>query len=91
MNTHDLDAKLSELNGWSYDQDKGMLYKEFQFKGYQKTIGFVNAMAWIANRENHHPDLEVSFSKCLVKLTTHDDGNVLSEKDFNLAKLIDQL
>ncbi len=91
MNAQELEQKLSELNGWSYEASRGMLFKEFQFKGYLKTIGFVNAIAWIANRENHHPDLEVSFNKCLVKLTTHDDGNLLSQKDFSMAKLIDTL
>lgn len=91
MDLNAVNEKLAQLNEWKYDSEKGMLYKEFVFKGYLKTIGFVNAIAWIANKENHHPDLEVSFNKCLVKLTTHDDGNQLSEKDFNLAKLIDQL
>ncbi len=91
MDNQNINEKLVSLEGWNYNAEKGMLYKEFVFKGYLKTIGFVNAIAWIANRENHHPDLEVSFNKCLVKLTTHDDGNQLSDKDFNLAKLIQEL
>ena len=49
-----------------------------------KTISFVNAIAWIANKENHHPDLEVSFGTCRVFLTTHDENGV-SKKDFQLA------
>ena len=78
------------LSGWTYNESAKSIQKEFTFKSYMKTIGFVNAIAWFANRENHHPDLEVSFNRCLVKLTTHDEGGV-GEKDFVLAKLIDTL
>ena len=53
-------------------------------------MGFVNAVAWIANTEGHHPDLEVSYSKCIVNYTTHAiDG--LSENDFICAAKIDRL
>lgn len=81
---------LKTLNGWTYDEASKSIQKEFTFKSYLKTISFVNTIAWFANRDNHHPDLEVSFGRCLVKLTTHDAGGV-SEKDFTLAKCIDSL
>ncbi|MCK6594164.1 MAG: 4a-hydroxytetrahydrobiopterin dehydratase [Bacteriovoracaceae bacterium] len=82
---------LNELSsGWTID-NQTQLRKEFVFKSYLKTISFVNAIAWEANAQNHHPDLEVSFGKCVVKITTHDNGNTLSEKDFSLAKAIDRL
>lgn len=81
---------LKSLNGWTYNESKKSIEKEFTFKSYLKTISFVNAIAWQANKANHHPDLEVSFSKCKVLLTTHDAGGV-SEQDFALAKIIDQL
>ncbi|MDD4974608.1 MAG: 4a-hydroxytetrahydrobiopterin dehydratase [Bacteriovorax sp.] len=84
------DEKLKTLPGWSYDSNKNCIVKEFQFKSYLKTISFVNAVAWLANKENHHPDLEVSFSKCVVRLTTHDEGGV-GEKDFSLAHKIEEL
>jgi 4a-hydroxytetrahydrobiopterin dehydratase len=77
-------------NGWTIENNTH-LKKEFIFKSYLKTISFVNAIAWVANLNNHHPDLEVSFGKCIVKITTHDNANTLSEKDFNLAKAIDHL
>lgn len=85
-----IDEKLGTLSGWIFNKDKNSLQKEFTFKSYLKTISFVNALAWVANKENHHPDLEVSFSKCTVYLTTHDEGGV-GEKDFNLAKKINEL
>lgn len=84
------EEKLAKLPGWEFNVEKNSLQKEFTFKSYLKTISFVNALAWIANKENHHPDLEVSFSKCTVYLTTHDEGGV-GEKDFSLAKKINDL
>lgn len=82
---------LSDLSpGWQLENGTH-LKKEFVFKSYLKTISFVNAIAWEANAINHHPDLEVSFGKCTVKITTHDNNNTLSDKDFQLAKAIDRL
>lgn len=66
------------------------LRKVFEFKGFYKTMGFVNAIAWIAQKEMHHPDLEVSFNKCVVKYTTHDSGGV-TEKDFDCVRQIEAL
>lgn len=85
-----IEEQLKDLSGWSYNAEKKSLQKEFTFKSYLKTISFVNAVAWLANKENHHPDLEVTFGKCLVYLTTHDE-NGIGDKDFNLAKKINEL
>ena len=85
-----IEENLKYLSGWAYNPQTKSIQKEFLFKSYLKTIGFVNAVAWIANKENHHPDLEVSFNKCVVKLTTHDAGG-LSEKDFTVAQAIESL
>ena len=85
-----IEEKLKELQGWSYNSEKNCIEKEFIFKSYLKNIAFVNAIAWIANKENHHPDLEVSYSKCLVRITTHDENGV-GQKDFNLAQKINDL
>jgi 4a-hydroxytetrahydrobiopterin dehydratase len=90
MNEIERENELKKLPGWKYISDKKSLQKEFAFKSYLKTISFVNAIAWLANKENHHPDMIVSFGKCIVELTTHDEGGV-SEKDFQLAKKIDEL
>lgn len=80
--------KLSD--GWKEVEGK-KLSKEFKFKGFLKTMSFVNAVAWEANRLMHHPDMEVSFNKCIINITTHDEGNVLTEKDYQLASAIDKL
>lgn len=67
------------------------LRRVFEFKGFLKTMSFVNAVAWEANTIMHHPDMEVSFNKCVINITTHDSGNTLTDKDYDLAKRIDQL
>ncbi len=77
-------------NEWGLDDKARVLSREFRFKGYNKTIGFVNAIAWIANAEGHHPDLEVSYDRCMVRWTTHAiDG--LSENDFICAAKVSGL
>ncbi|MDQ6619696.1 MAG: 4a-hydroxytetrahydrobiopterin dehydratase [Pseudomonadota bacterium] len=67
---HALDA----LTGWTFSQDA--LQKTFTFADYAGTIAFVNAIAWIAQRLDHHPDLHVGFDRCLVVWTTHDAKGV---------------
>lgn len=85
MTRKQAEQALAELNaGWELDAEAHSLQREFRFKGYNKTIGFVNALAWIANEEGHHPDLEVSYDRCLVRWTTHAIGG-LSENDFICA------
>ncbi|MBC7713659.1 MAG: 4a-hydroxytetrahydrobiopterin dehydratase [Rhizobacter sp.] len=90
MNIQEINEKLKSLPEWTYQSETKSLVKTFNFKSYTKNISFVNAIAWIANKMNHHPDLEVSFNKCIVKITTHDEGG-LSEKDFELAAKIENL
>jgi len=67
----------------------GQLTKTFAFKNYYETMAFVNAIAWISHRENHHPDLEVGYNKCVAKYSTHSVGG-LSENDFICAAKIEE-
>jgi 4a-hydroxytetrahydrobiopterin dehydratase len=86
-----LESALAQLDkSWEIVEGK-KLTKTFEFKGFLKTMSFVNAVAWEANRVMHHPDMEVSFSRCVIHITTHDEGNVLTEKDVELAQRIDAL
>ncbi len=79
---------LRDLEGWSLGE--GFIYKEFSTKNWKETLFLVNAIGGIAEARWHHPDLEVSFKKLKVKLTTHEAGGI-TEKDINLAKEIDTL
>lgn len=88
-------AKTQELlqqinSAWSLSSDSSEISRSFTFKNYYQTITFVNAIAWIANQENHHPDLEVSYNCCLVRYSTHAI-NGLSENDFICAAKVDSL
>lgn len=75
---------------WKLNDTHTEISREFAFKGFQKTIGFVNAIAWMANQEGHHPDMEVGWGRVLVKWTTHAIGG-LSENDFICAAKVDKL
>jgi 4a-hydroxytetrahydrobiopterin dehydratase len=81
---------LKQLHDWSLDQENQIIERSFKFKNFYETIAFVNAIAWIANREDHHPDLEVGYNRCVVHFTTHSVGG-LSENDFICAAKIDAL
>ena len=73
---------------WKINADK--ITRIVEFKGFYKTMAFVNAVAWVVNNEGHHPDLEVSFNKCTVNFTTHA-VNGLTENDFICAAKVDAL
>ena len=89
--THEeIQQLLPQLEAWQVSEDQRWISKRFTFKGFYKTMAFVNAIAWIANQENHHPDLEVGFNYCLVKYTTHA-VNGLTKNDFICAAKIDRL
>lgn len=83
-----IDELLERLEGWEYSA--GKIGKLFQFKSWSQTIAFVNAVAWIAHRENHHPDLEVGYNTCRVNYTTHAISG-LSENDFICAAKVEAL
>ena len=70
----DIAALSTPLAGWSISG--ASIEKTFAFDDFHATIGFVNALAWIANREDHHPDLRVSYNRCVVTWSTHDAGGV---------------
>ena len=75
---------------WTIVDDGKSIVRLFEFAGYHRTISFVNALAWIAESEGHHPDLVVNYGKVRVLYTTHAIGG-LSENDFICAAKIDRL
>ncbi len=77
-------------SGWLLDADAKEIRQEFRFKNFYHTMAFVNALAWIAHQQDHHPDLEVGYNRCLVRYSTHSIGG-LSENDFICAAKIDAL
>jgi 4a-hydroxytetrahydrobiopterin dehydratase len=75
---------------WRLAADGRSLERDFSFATYGQTLGFVNAVGWIAEREGHHPDLQVGYSRCRVKWWTHAVGG-LTDNDFICAAKVDQL
>ncbi|MCP0912990.1 MULTISPECIES: 4a-hydroxytetrahydrobiopterin dehydratase [Legionella] len=76
--------------GWQISQDHKEIHKSFSFHNFYETMAFVNAIAWVANIENHHPDLKVGYNYCHVHFTTHA-LNGLTHNDFICAAKIDKL
>jgi 4a-hydroxytetrahydrobiopterin dehydratase len=79
---------LKSLRGWILEE--GKLVKLYPFANYYQTMAFVNALAWISHREDHHPDLEGGSNKCRGVYSTHAIGG-LSENDFICAAKCDAL
>jgi 4a-hydroxytetrahydrobiopterin dehydratase len=75
---------LPQVPGWELDKTGKAIFRIFTFESYWEGLGFVNAVAWIAQQEKHHPDIELLYKKVRVLFTTHSvDG--LSENDFICA------
>ncbi len=76
--------------GWAVDANGREISRTCKFKDYYQTMAFVNALAWVAHSEDHHPDIEVGYNRCHVRFSTHSIGG-LSENDFICAARIDAL
>lgn len=81
---------LPRVPGWELVEDGHAISKTFAFDDYYRTMAFVNALAQVAHREDHHPDLSVHYNRCVVRYSTHDVGG-LSENDFICAAKADAL
>jgi 4a-hydroxytetrahydrobiopterin dehydratase len=75
-------------SAWVLTDDVHAIRREFRFRDFYRTMSFVNALAHVANIEDHHPDLEVGYNTCRVTYTTHAIGG-LSENDFVCAAKVD--
>ncbi|MDD4977668.1 MAG: 4a-hydroxytetrahydrobiopterin dehydratase [Gallionella sp.] len=84
----EIDSLLQQLDDWQqYDR---LIRKTYRFKDYYQTMAFVNAVAWLSHREDHHPELSVSYKECQVEYTTHIIHG-LSENDFICAAKVEAL
>jgi len=91
LNRGEAERLLKDLNSeWVLNMEAGAIRRAFAFKDFYRTMSFVNALAHIANIEDHHPDLEVGYNYCRVQFTTHAVKG-LSENDFICAAKLDQL
>lgn len=88
MSNSEITVMLGKLKGWTYSD--GVITKNYSFPNYWQTMAFVNATAWISNREDHHPELTVGYNVCRVDYSTHTVKGI-SENDFICAAKLDAL
>ena len=90
MPQDEAEAMLADLSGWHLSEDGKSILRRFEFRGFFRTMSFINAMAWVVNNEGHHPDFSAGYNFCEVGFTTHAiDG--LSENDFICAAKVSAL
>lgn len=90
LNRVEAEVLMKQLNAWTLSGDGKWLSKEFTFKDFKEALRFTNAVGALAESEGHHPDLQLSWGKAVVELTTHAIKG-LSENDFILAAKIDKI
>lgn len=83
-----VEEKLEDLQGWSLAGKE--IVREFNFADFVEALRFVNAVGERAEAAGHHPDIDIRYNKVKLALTSHDSGG-LTERDFNLAKVVDAI
>ncbi len=84
----ELTEKLGAIRGWVYLD--GKLQKTFSFPDFEKAMEYVNQLAMVIHKQDHHPDIHIRYSKVTIATNTHDEDGI-TDKDFKLAKACDQL
>ncbi len=77
------------MAGW--DERDGALSKDFRFKDFAEALAFVNRVGQLAEQADHHPDIDIRWNTVTLRLSTHSAGNVVTDKDRDLAAGIDGL
>lgn len=90
MSEAEVMAQLAALPGWQATPGARAIERSYGFGNYYETLAFVNALAWVVHREDHHPELRVTYKHCVVRFDTHSVGGV-SLNDFICAAQADAL
>ena len=88
LSEESIQAHLEMVEGWSFE--RGEIVRTYSFRNYLETMAFVNALAWIAHTQDHHPSIEAGYKTCTVRYATHAIAGI-SENDFICAARINQL
>jgi len=88
LSQDEVESRIKKLKEWHRIGD--FIEREYRFKSFTEAIDFINRVAKLAEKEEHHPDIFNSWRTVRLRLTTHDAGG-LTEYDFDLAKKIDEL
>ena len=89
MEKKEIELKLQSLYGWIWEENK--LRKKFHFSCFREAMSFLLRLSYEAEYQNHHPEIFNCFDRVILSLSTHDAGNKVTNKDFDLAKAIDGL
>ena len=88
LSSKDIKDRLKKIPEW--EVEKNHIERTFEFDDFAQAIDFVNAVADIAEDEDHHPDIDIRYSKVRVALSTHSEGGV-TDMDFDVAEKIERL
>ncbi len=87
LSENEIAEGISNLEGWGHEGNQ--IVKQFKFKNFVHSMGFVTKVGILAERVDHHPDILIEYSKVTITLSTHSEGG-LTEKDFSLAGEIEE-
>ena len=82
--------KLADLPDWERDEESGGIVRRMEFPQFADAIAFINRIATVADAHDHHPDIDIRYRRLKIVLVSHDVGG-LSDRDFKMATLIDEL
>ena len=88
LSAKEIKDRLKKIPEW--EVEKKHIERTFEFDDFAGAIDFVNALADIAEDENHHPDIDIRYTKVRVQLSTHSEGGI-TDLDFDVAEKIDRL
>ncbi|MBS1960370.1 MAG: 4a-hydroxytetrahydrobiopterin dehydratase [Bdellovibrionales bacterium] len=89
LTPNQLEIALKQHPDWKFSAS-GQIEKTFELSGFPQSLLFVNSVGLLAEKQNHHPDILILWNKVRLSLSTHDSGGI-TQKDFDLAKAVDQL
>ncbi len=88
LSSAEINERLKVLDGW--EQKGNEITKQYKLRNFVESVGFVNKVAILAEKADHHPDILIEYKNVTLTLSTHSEGG-LTEKDFNLARDIEGL
>jgi len=88
LNKHELEVASKEFKSWELNENE--LRKTFTFKSFRDAITFITRISFDADEMDHHPEISNLYNKVSIRLTTHDAGNKVTEKDIRLAERIQE-
>lgn len=89
LTSSEINERLRELPGWSYENNK--ISKTYTFGSFREAVSFIVRISYEAEEQRHHPEIANVYSTVEISLNTHDAGNIVTEKDINLATAIEKI